>query len=255
MRIRKIVDMKNPTFETFEFRNGVVKDLSKSQYPCRVYCIAGEVDFICDHRNTYFLFVYKGMVAVDYVYPVTNGMFAAVRGKGLYSRPGTRALLIESIGYDAPFNLGGPLEEKGRLKYIDGCTDSLLIPPVKMGDPCLNHLHFPPEIDQTMHTHPSVRIGLVYRGRGKCVTPWGNYELMPGMVFIIHPEDETKQVGLDGNEHAVGSHCFATFDSTMDVVAFHPDSDFGPTDQDHPMVNRTIVNGISASNLPDIRTK
>jgi hypothetical protein len=23
------------------------------------------------------------------------------------------------------------------------------------------------------------------------------------------------------------------------VLAFHPDSDFGPTDEDHPMLNRT----------------
>jgi len=27
------------------------------------------------------------------------------------------------------FHLGGPVEETGRLRYIDGCTDSLLIRP------------------------------------------------------------------------------------------------------------------------------
>ena len=27
----------------------------------------------------------------------------------------------------------------------------------------------------------------------------------------------------------------------MDVVAFHPDSDWGPTDAAHPMLNRTYV--------------
>jgi hypothetical protein len=245
----------NHSFESFDFKNGMLKDLSRSAHPCRVYGIVGEQDFICDHRSSYFLFVYKGMVAVDYVYPITNNMYAMVRGKGLYSRPGTRALLIESIGYDSPFVLGGPLESQGRLKYIDGCTDSLLIPPVKLGDPCLNHLHFPGGIDQTMHTHPSVRIGLVSQGRGQCVTPWGNVDLLPGMVFVIHPEDGRKEKGLDGNEHPVGSHCFRTFNSTMDVVAFHPDSDFGPTDEVHPMVNRTIVNGVSASLIPEIRTK
>ena len=26
----------------------------------------------------------------------------------------------------------------------------------------------------------------------------------------------------------------------LDVIAWHPDSDFGPTDQDHPMINRTL---------------
>lgn len=41
----------------------------------------------------------------------------------------------------------------------------------------------------------------------------------------------------------------------MDVIAYHPDSDFGPQDEDHPMVNRTIVDGVSASKLEAIRTK
>lgn len=250
-----IESMNNPSFEAFDFKNGLIKDLSRSSFPTRMYCLSGEVDFVCDHKSSYFLFVYKGMVAVDYVYPITNGMYAMVKGKGLYSRPGTKALLIESIGYDAPFSLGGPIEETGRLKYIDGCTDSLLVPPVKLGDPCLNHLHFPKGIDQTMHTHPSVRIGLVVRGRGECVTPFGNTDLLPGMLFVIHPDDGTMAKGLDGNEYPTGSHCFRTFDSTMDICAFHPDSDFGPTDQDHPMINRTIVDGVSANKIDAIRTK
>ena len=29
----------------------------------------------------------------------------------------------------------------------------------------------------------------------------------------------------------------------MDVVAYHPDSDFGPTHEEHPMVNRTRIDG------------
>jgi hypothetical protein len=40
----------------------------------------------------------------------------------------------------------------------------------------------------------------------------------------------------------------------MDVIAWHPDSDFGPEDDDHPMVNRTIVDGVSAAKIADIRT-
>jgi len=41
----------------------------------------------------------------------------------------------------------------------------------------------------------------------------------------------------------------------MDVIAFHPDSDFGATDIDHPMINRTIVDGVSANQIEEIRTK
>ena len=39
----------------------------------------------------------------------------------------------------------------------------------------------------------------------------------------------------------------------MCVIAYHPDSDFGPTDDDHPMVNRTIVDGVPV-NQSNIRT-
>jgi hypothetical protein len=40
----------------------------------------------------------------------------------------------------------------------------------------------------------------------------------------------------------------------MDIVAFHPDSDFGPMHDDHPMINRTIIDGISASKLKQVQT-
>ncbi len=34
---------------------------------------------------------------------------------------------------------------------------------------------------------------------------------------------------------------FFTRDEALDVVAWHPDSDFGPRDDDHPMTNRTVI--------------
>jgi hypothetical protein len=38
-------------------------------------------------------------------------------------------------------------------------------------------------------------------------------------------------------------HSFATVPGrTMEIVAYHPDSDWGPTDTDHPMLNRTYIN-------------
>ena len=135
---------------------------------------------------------------------------------------------------------GGPMESTGRLRYIDGCSDTLLVPPVRKGDPCLNHLHFPEWITQTPHTHPSVRTGLIYRGAGECIVPGRPpLPLRPGSAFII-PTDAV--------------HSFNTYESTMDVIAFHPDSDTGMTDDDHPMVNRTMVDGVSARLLTDIRT-
>lgn len=137
---------------------------------------------------------------------------------------------------------GGPIEETGRLRYIDGCTDTLLIAPVKKGDPCLNHLHFPKGIQQTPHVHPSVRTGIIFRGSGECLIPEENklVPLLPGYAFIIKTET---------------IHSFNTMDESMDVIAFHPDSDIGMTDEDHPMINRTIVDGTSAKFKPEIQTK
>ncbi|MCG8366941.1 MAG: hypothetical protein MJA27_26860 [Pseudanabaenales cyanobacterium] len=51
-----------------------------------------------------------------------------------------------------------------------------------------------------------------------------------------------------------GRHSFFTDDNEMDVIAYHPDSDTGPTHDDHPMINRTIVDGVSAADIDEIRT-
>ena len=36
-------------------------------------------------------------------------------------------------------------------------------------------------------------------------------------------------------------HSFRTTSDIMDIIAFHPDSDTGPTDENHPMINRTYI--------------
>jgi quercetin dioxygenase-like cupin family protein len=130
-------------------------------------------------------------------------------------------------------SIGGPIEATGRLQYIDGCTDTLLAFPPIQGDPCLNLLHFPPGINQTMHTHPSTRTGMVSSGTGFCVTPDDEIELSASFVFYL-PQN-TK-------------HNFTTQDSVMNVVSYHPDSDWGPTHEKHPMINRTWVDGEKIDN-------
>jgi quercetin dioxygenase-like cupin family protein len=137
------------------------------------------------------------------------------------------------------FSLGGPIESTGNLRYVDGCSDSLLLSPYLYGMSCLNHLHFPVGIDQTPHTHPSDRLGMVVKGHGLCHLEDEVVPLIPGRTFVIGKDTK---------------HKFSTTESTMDVIAWHPDSDFGPLDDDHPMINRTIVDGISANQLTDIRT-
>lgn len=235
----------NPSFTILPFSEG---ELYSSKTINIIGLLGGESwNFV---EGTYFVFVAKGMAWYNSDTPIKAGMYGSFTTGRIRAEGNARVLIIQAVYHDGMRMFGGPLEQKGRLKYIDGCTDSLLIPPVKLGDPCLNHLHFPAGIEQTMHTHPSIRIGYVYRGMGQCITPWERLPLIEGMVFIIHPEN-----GLAHEGHPVGSHCFRTDLRTMDVVAFHPDSDYGPTDEVHPMINRTFVDGVSASTIKEIRTK
>jgi quercetin dioxygenase-like cupin family protein len=157
-------------------------------------------------------------------YTLGAGMVASCPGVCRIEGDGD-GLCISHQGYEGLFTLCGPIEAKGRLRYIDGCTDTLLISPPVLGDPCLNHLHIPAQTRQTEHTHPSVRVGLIARGRGTCVTADGTMDLLPGLAFMLPP-------GL--------AHRFQTDTASLDVIVYHPETDTGPTHEDHPMLNRTI---------------
>ena len=159
--------------------------------------------------------------------------FVTASGAELILPPGAQLLAVQQIGFRAIPMVGGPIEARGRLRYIDGCSDSLLVSPPVAGNPCLNHLHFPPEITQTQHVHPSMRVGMIARGGGCCLTPRGVLSLHRGLIFVIP---------------ARTIHGFQTFTEPMDVIAYHPDSDHGPRDEDHPMINRTLVNGQKLDN-------
>lgn len=135
-------------------------------------------------------------------------------------------ITIERMGYQAMQQVG-MIEKTGRLSYIDDCSDSILCAPARLGDPCLNHLHFPKGILQAQHTHPSIRLGIIARGKGKVWGPDYEKDLLAGDVFCIE----------EGERHSFKTDN----ENTMDVIAFHPDSDWGPTDTLHPMLNRTYL--------------
>lgn len=183
-------------------------------------------------EGTHYVFAYAGTSTLERrerpkaTFPIAAGMFASVPGPFAVDGVAGAGLVITHAGYDGFFQLGGPIEATGRLRYIDGCTDSLLLAPPVLGDPCLNHLHIPAGTTQTRHLHPSVRVGMVVRGEGICVTPDRELSLRPGLAFMIAAEQ---------------LHSFCTGASSLDVVVYHPDSDTGPTHEDHPMLNRTFV--------------
>lgn len=196
-------------------------------FPTRVQ-LQRDAPFALGADATHYCFAHEGthcLLAAGREHALGEGMYASVAGAAQLTGRG-RALVVSRVGYRGWLQLGGPLEAQGRLRYIDGCTDSLLLAPPVLGDPCLNHLHIPARTLQSEHTHPTLRVGIVARGRGECVTPHGRHPLAAGLVFVLEPH---------------GRHAFHTADSALDVVVYHPDSDFGPTHEDHPMKNRTIL--------------
>ena len=172
-------------------------------------------------------------------FELQSGMYFALPGGGELEGSG-RGIIMSRPEHTCLFSLGGPIEETGRLRYVDGCTDTLLLAPATVGAPCLNLLHLPPETPQTLHTHPTVRIGLIVSGHGRCEGPQGSLALRPGQIFIIPPGTH---------------HCFHTEREALRVIAYHPDTDTGPTHTDHPMINRTYVDGVSAAAITTIQTR
>jgi len=234
-----------PGFHTLKLKAGLLHEHCDQKFRTLIFGFVAGTQVDLPAGYTHLGIVVSGEIVLSYGLcqrRLVEGDFFSVAGCASIKSSAGLGMVSSAQNY-VGFNLfGGPIEEKGRLRYIDGCTDTLLVPPVRKGDACLNHLHFPPDIVQTPHTHPSVRTGIVYRGRGECVVPTKSepVPLVPGYAFVIDTE---------------AVHSFNTTDETMDIIAFHPDSDTGMTDDDHPMVNRTLVDGVSARHLDAIRTR
>jgi mannose-6-phosphate isomerase-like protein (cupin superfamily) len=233
--------MRNKYFIPLEGTHGQLTDMSQDEFPSSLlpWCDGA---LRLDNKGTHFGYVHTGKATIETsigCFTLQRGMYFSLPEEGLLSGDG-RGIIVTRLNYYGVFLVGGPREEVGRLQYIDGCTDSLLLPPVLMGDPCLNALYFPAGIKQTQHTHPSMRVGIIASGSGECITPAGNAPLTAGQIFVIPAES---------------LHSFNTADDPMVVIAYHPDSDFGPTHEIHPMINRTMIKGVSASKRHDIRTR
>ena len=138
----------------------------------------------------------------------------------------SRVLTVPGTTFEFPPS-GGYVELVGRRRYLTNSSASLLVMPPLQGDPCLNHLHIVPDTLQQEHYHPSDRIGLVVRGFGTGVYSNGNlFNLKPGVAWRL-PANEV--------------HHFVTEESSLDIIVYHPDSAWGPTDEYHQMLNATIL--------------
>lgn len=225
----------------FPLDRSVELDYSQLENPTRVAISPGGTRHL-DANSTHFVIVQSGELEVSHngsVYRMRTGQFGCFPGAATL-RGEAHALLVTSLGYEGATLVGGPVEELGRLRYIDGCTSSLLLAPPVRGEPCLNFLHLPRHTSQTLHTHPTVRVGLILSGNGQCETHHGMLEFRAGTAFVIPP-------GV--------AHSFQSRDENMRIVIYHPDSDSGPTHTDHTMLNRTFVDGVTAKTMTDIHTR
>ncbi|MEQ8767451.1 MAG: cupin domain-containing protein [Planctomycetota bacterium] len=226
-----LADSAADTFRSFEIRSGAMLDLSNDVFPSRLCGWTGSEEL--EPGGAHFGYVVRGTAELGCAsgrFSLRAGMYFCATGE--LTLEGGEGIVVTRLGHDALFQIGGPVEQRGRLRYIDGCTDSLLVPPTIQGDPCLNLLHIPAGTQQTQHTHPSHRIGMIIRGSGHCITPQRAVPLAPGLVFHIR----------EG-----GRHSFHTGEEDLLVLAYHPDSDFGPTHEHHPMINRTVLGDAGAA--------
>jgi quercetin dioxygenase-like cupin family protein len=229
-----------------DLSHGLLLDSSALDLPSLVYGFRSNGSSLDIRQGgTLYGMVWTGDARIE-----VDGVSKTVHAREYFSMPLRDRLTISGhadgfavlrLGYFGLGCIGGPVEARGRLKYIDGCSDTLLIAPPRRGDPCFNLLHMPPGIEQTKHTHPTLRVGLVHFGYGRCYTEGGSEDMSPGRLFILPPD---------------AAHRFSTVGTLgMTLTVFHPDSDFGPTDDEHPMLNRTVIEGISARHLEAIRTR
>ena len=90
----------------------------------------------------------------------------------------------------------------------------------------MSALYFPKKTAQSFHSHPSIRLGFVLSGEGTADLGAKKLPLKTGDAFLID---------------AFEPHRFLTEKSEMVVIAYHPESDWGPSDHIHPMINRTYL--------------
>ena len=117
--------------------------------------------------------------------------------------------------------------DMGNLSYIDGGTNTTAINPGRLGDPVINYVHFPAGMSQTLHTHPSHRVGMVLKGRGLVELDTSEFELNQGSVFFM--------------QRNVLHNFRCPYDQDVVLFVFAPDSGTGPTDEVNPLKIRTYI--------------
>jgi quercetin dioxygenase-like cupin family protein len=151
-----------------------------------------------------------------------NNHFTVKCGKGSAVIIEYRGLRLLESRYYVQDKLG-----MGNLSYMDGGTNTTSVNPGRLGDPVINYVHFPAGMKQTLHTHPSHRVGMVLKGRGLVELDNGDFELNQGDVFFM--------------QRNVLHNFMCPFNEDVVLFVFAPDSGTGPTDEVNPLKIRTYV--------------
>jgi quercetin dioxygenase-like cupin family protein len=117
--------------------------------------------------------------------------------------------------------------DMGNLSYIDGGTNTTAVNPGRLGDPVVNYVHFPAGMKQTLHTHPSHRVGMVLKGQGLIELDNSEFPLQQGDVFFM--------------QRNVLHNFMCPYNEDVVLFVFAPDSGTGPTDEVNPLKIRTYV--------------
>ena len=117
--------------------------------------------------------------------------------------------------------------DMGNLSYMDGGTNTTAVNPGRLGDPVINYVHFPAGMQQTLHTHPSHRVGMILKGRGLVELDNSEFPLEPGDVFFM--------------QRNVLHNFMCPYNEDVVLFVFAPDSGTGPTDEVNPLKIRTYV--------------
>ena len=115
----------------------------------------------------------------------------------------------------------------GNLSYMDGGTNTTAVNPGRLGDPVVNYVHFPAGMKQTLHTHPSHRVGMILKGQGLVELDDSEFPLEAGNVFFM--------------QRNVLHNFMCPYNEDVVLFVFAPDSGTGPTDEVNPLKIRTYV--------------
>lgn len=117
--------------------------------------------------------------------------------------------------------------DMGNLSYMDGGTNTTAVNPGRLGDPVVNYVHFPAGMKQTLHTHPSHRVGMILKGHGLVELDNSEFPLKQGDVFFM--------------QRNVLHNFMCPYGEDVVLFVFAPDSGTGPTDEVNPLKIRTYV--------------